>query len=342
MSAPSPSPSPSHEELTQFGIREADEGAHPFDPDDETWNESIFYDWYDAEGTLAGHCRIGNLPVQGRCWFWFYLYQDGVWLGIDQAYLPMDDTLRDDFSFDGPGLRFSREVVRPLLENRLRVEGTARVLTGAHAGELRRVGADLTFHGVGPCHSIGDRGVDGHTSEDYEAVRFEQPIVVSGTQTVAGAERAVEGRGERDHSWGPRFWNMEWSFLAVNGPDYRLQAVRVRFDEDAEMDMGYFHTDAGTAEIEEARFALAFRDDDAQQAVRGAVTLVRADGTEHRARIEPISGAEIDASHVFMPPQPSQYRRSLVRFYLDGSERPALGWLEVNRFPNGMVDPDVD
>ena len=66
-------PKISDEALMQFGIRPHDEGAHRFDPEDELWNESLFYDWYTEDGSLAGHCRIGVLPTQKRIWFWLYV-----------------------------------------------------------------------------------------------------------------------------------------------------------------------------------------------------------------------------------------------------------------------------
>jgi hypothetical protein len=54
------------EEASSFGILPEDEGVHPYDPDVEWWNESWFWDFFNADGTVAGHCRIGLHPVQQR------------------------------------------------------------------------------------------------------------------------------------------------------------------------------------------------------------------------------------------------------------------------------------
>ncbi|MCX7621901.1 MAG: hypothetical protein N2037_13790, partial [Acidimicrobiales bacterium] len=64
-SSPSTAVKVSDQELTKYGITFADEGFHPYDPNERWWNESWFWDWYNADGSFAGHCRIGMIPVQG-------------------------------------------------------------------------------------------------------------------------------------------------------------------------------------------------------------------------------------------------------------------------------------
>ncbi len=45
--------------------------------------------------------------------------------------------------------------------------------------------------------------------------RYEQAGWTTGTVTVAGLDRAVEGPGQRDHSWGVRdWWRFPWSWAA--------------------------------------------------------------------------------------------------------------------------------
>src|ERR1700730_16292055 len=69
-------------ELTRFGITPADEHPHPYSPDYEWWNESVFYDWYDHTGSNAGHCRIGWHPNQQRLWVWLFLYNGAEWVAV--------------------------------------------------------------------------------------------------------------------------------------------------------------------------------------------------------------------------------------------------------------------
>ena len=105
---------PGPEALTKFGIQLEDEGSHPFDPAVEWWNESWFWDWFDAGGTLAGHCRIGIHPNQSRAWLWLYLYRAGEWIALEEPRLPLADLALATLAYDRWGLRFSWEPDQPL------------------------------------------------------------------------------------------------------------------------------------------------------------------------------------------------------------------------------------
>ena len=120
----------------QFGIVPADEGPHPHSPDHEWWNESYFWDWFDARGERAGHCRIGVHPNQDRAWLWFYLYNGAEWVAIEEPRLPMRDFDREKLRYDRWGLRFDYEVTAPLRAGRLCVSGFGRVVSGPRAGML--------------------------------------------------------------------------------------------------------------------------------------------------------------------------------------------------------------
>ena len=53
-----------------------DEGRH--DPDsDQLWNESWYFDFATADGSLGGYVRIGLYPNLGATWYWAYLVGDG-------------------------------------------------------------------------------------------------------------------------------------------------------------------------------------------------------------------------------------------------------------------------
>jgi hypothetical protein len=139
-----------------------------------------------------------------------------------------------------------------------------------------------------------------------------------------------EGRGERDHSWGPRHWNLEWTFLVLNGPDLRLQCAEARIPNLDPIHGGYLSR-GETISITKARFDFAYHDDDVARPVDGTLEIVAEDGTRLVFEIEPIAAAEIDITHTFVPPQRSVYRRALVRARREGGP-PLLGWTEFNRF----------
>jgi hypothetical protein len=334
----------SDEELLQFGVSFADEGTHRFDPTIEWWNESWFWDWFDAEARTAGHCRVGLHPNQRRAWIWYYHFSEGEWLAVEETRLPIGDlrladpeTARKDdaqtvFAYEGFGLSFSWEATTPLRSGRLRFAGFGRVITGPRAGMILPLGADLRVEAIGAAHSLGRARAPGHESERFPASRFEQPIALTGSLRAGEMERPFAGRGERDHSWGPRHWNLEWTFLVLNGEHLRLQCAEARIPNLEPMRGGYLAREE-TISIRDARFDFEYRDDDLVCPVAGTFEATAEDGTHLRLEVEPLAATEIDITHTFVPPQRSVYRRALVRARGPSGGPPLLGWVEFNRFP---------
>jgi hypothetical protein len=319
------------EELTRFGIEPKDDGIHPHDPSVEWWNESWFWDWFDDDARLAGHCRIGLHPVQRRLWLWFFLYRDGEWIALEAPRLSLEALGLPRLAFESHGLRFEWLVEEPLRSGRLTVEGFGRVVSGPRAGLVLATGAELEVRATGAAHSIGRHAATGHSSEGYDAARFEQPIDVSGRLRFGDESLRFRGRGERDHSWGPRLWNLEWIFLAVSSRDLRLQCAEARVPDAGRFAVGYLHTGT-TASVFEVDFDLCFDDDSLAEPVAGRFTARAQDGTTVGGRIEVISAAEIDITHTLVPPERSIYRRALIRVARDGEAEPLLGWMEFNYF----------
>jgi hypothetical protein len=306
------------DELTKFGIGPQDEGPHPVSPDHEWWNESWFLDFFDAEGTRAGHVRIGLHPNQDRCFFWALLYEDGEWLVLEEPRLPLGDVGQDALAYDKWGLRFRWDRTDPLRAGRLEVSGFGRVVSGPRAGLVLPFSIALDYETAGAAHSSGPADVPGHSAEGYTSNRFEQAISVRGEVGI-GAPRPFVGRGERDHSWGPRAWDMEWLFTVIGGDDFRLQWALVTIE--------------GTTESVTAVDAdIHFGDDDLTAPVEGRFAVTTADGSTLSGVVETIAGMEIDITHTFSPPRATVYRRTLVRFTPDDGRAPAMGWIESNRF----------
>jgi len=332
---------PSDAELTKFGVNFSDEWPHAFDPAVEWWNESWFWDWFDAEGRVAGHCRLGLHPNQQRAWIWYYHFCDGEWIAVEEPRLPLADLClaptggpaNSDvacFAYERFGLSFSWEPDAPLRSGRFRFSGFGRVLTGPRAGMIQPVSADLRVAALGAAHSPGRANAPGHESPKFPASRMEQPIALAGTLSAAGIETNFEGRGERDHSWGPRHWNLEWTMLVLNGPDLRVQCAEARIPNVDPIHGGYLSR-GETVSITQARFDFAYHDDDVARPVDGRLEIVAEDGTRLAFEVEPIAATEIDITHTFAPPQRSVYRRALVRAQREGGP-PLLGWTESNRF----------
>lgn len=320
------------EDLSKFGIRPEDDGIHRHDPSVEWWNESWFWDWFDARGEIAGHCRIGLHPVQRRAWLWLYLYRRGEWIALEEPRLPIDALALPRLAYDGWGLAFSWDVAEPLRRGRLQVGGFGRVVSGPRAGLVVAAGVDLEVRGVGPPHSLGHSAAPGHSSSDaYDASRFEQPIAALGTLQFADETIDFEGRGERDHSWGPRLWNLEWIFMAVSNEDLRLQCAEARVPNAGRFAVGYLQRET-TVSVFDVEFDFRFDDDSLAEPLAGRFAVGAEDGTRVVGTVEVISAAEIDITHMFVPPERSIYRRALVRVHPDRGGAPLLGWIEFNYF----------
>jgi hypothetical protein len=318
-------------ELTKFGIVPADEARHPHSPAHEWWNESWFWDWYDASGELAGHCRVGLHPNQERGWIWFFLFNGSEWMALEEPRLPLQRFDPEQLSYSGWGLEWRYEAVDPLRSGLLHCQGFGRVVSGVRAGMILPMGAELRIEALGAPHSSGPGTVPGHSSETYSTNRFEQPIQLRGKLRFGNAEHDFAGRGERDHSWGPRAWNMEWIALVLNGEDFRMMSADVRIPNVPPFGTGYLHRETSQGLIE-VDYRFAFNDDDITRPVAGPFSVKAQDGSVIAGRIDPISGAEIDITHSFDPPERSIYRRALVRFTPERGGATSLGWYESNRF----------
>ncbi|HSP95700.1 MAG TPA: hypothetical protein VL049_00465, partial [Candidatus Dormibacteraeota bacterium] len=297
---------PSLDELTRFGITPEDESPHPFSPDYEWWNESVFYDWYDADGGNAGHCRIGWHPNQQRLWVWLFLWNGAEWVAIEEPRLPLASLRLPAIAYDdGWGLAFSYTVDEPLRRGRFAARGFGRVLCGPRAGMILPMAVELDVETVGAAHSLGQQHVAGHSAEGYSVSRFEQPIRARGTYTIADETRTIAVRGERDHSWGPRWWNIEWNFCVAHGDAYRFQAAHVRIPGASEIDTGYLHVGGQTRSLTALTLDLTFDDAHVTRPVAGRFAFAGDGGAELCGRIEPITAAEIDITHTFVPPRRS-------------------------------------
>tara|TARA_R110001599_G_scaffold353879_1_gene601889 strand:- start:30127 stop:31140 length:1014 start_codon:yes stop_codon:yes gene_type:complete len=326
-------------DVSQFGIQAEDEFPHAFSEDHPDWNESYFFDWYDAAGSVAGHCRVGWHPVQQRLWFWLYLFNGHEWFAIEECRLPLSAvTLGQDcraeaqaFSYAGWGLEFSYVPRQLLLEGELQVSGFARVLSGPRQGMIMPVALSLNISAIGAAYSRGAGKVESHSAVGFSTDRYEQPHRANGHMTIDGEVTQLEVRGERDHSWGPRPWDMSWQFFVINNERFSLLATQVAIPEWPLIQMGYYHTHGEQMEhLSESHFNLTLNSDDPLKTVSGDFSLSCDSGRIVKGTIETISGAEIDITHCFAEPHRSEYRRSLVRAKFDDGSQ-SIGWLECNR-----------
>jgi hypothetical protein len=317
------------------GLRPEDELPHPHSAEHPSWHEAWFWDWLDESGAQAGHCRFGIHPNQKRAWLWLYLFAGAEWVGLDEPRLPLPEEPVPGVGWEGWGLRLSFEPTSPLRAGRLQVEGFGRVQSGPRAGLLLPLGVDLAIEGAGPARVRGPGRVGGPGASGFLANRYEQAIGVSGRLRIGQSDLPFRGQGGREHSWGPRSWNLEWELLTLPLPEGRVQASVVRIPEVGCLTTGLFERNPPVP-LASADFQLEYRDSDLAQAVSGRVLLRGEDGSVIGGQIESIGAADLDITHLLAPNQRSIWRRALVRFWprRRGWRKPVpcVGWFESNRF----------
>jgi hypothetical protein len=268
--------------------------------------------------------------------FWLHLWNGEEWLIIEENRLPFSALKldgQDVFCYEQWGLKFSYDCMAPLQSGRLQIDGFARVAYGPRQGMVLPVSVALDVSALGSAYSRGAGSVEGHSAQGFSTNRYEQPIQALGRMTIDQHGTELVVRGERDHSWGPRPWDMNWQFFVVNNEKFSLQATQVEIPEWPLIQMGYFHElGQGMEHLSETKFELEFMSEQPFAAVRGSFSLVCDSGRLIAGKIESVAGSEIDITHAFTPPKRTEYRRTLIRCYFDSGEE-SMGWLEYNR-PN--------
>ncbi len=325
----------SPEQLCQFGVLPEDEQTHPFSEDHNDWNESYFFDWYNEDGTEAGHARIGWHPVQKRVLFWLHVFHNNEWFLIEENRIPFEALAlnqgKQAFAYDGWGLNFHYTTDSELLSGTFELSGFARCIDGTRNGIIVPIELSLDVQAIGPAYSRGGGTVEGHSAKGFSTNRYEQPHISQLKQTIDNSNIDIEVRGERDHSWGPRPWDMSWQFFALNCTEFSIFATQVDLPDWPEIKMGYIKPhDSVMEDWSDIQFNISFDDQQPNNRVSGSIHFRTDSGLEKTATLETISGTEIDITHAFNPPKRTPYSRSLVRCTFDDGKI-AIGWLESNR-----------
>ena len=303
-----------------------DHDPHAVQPDDEQrhlpsddplWNESHYLDVVSQDGRLAGYVRIGLYPNLGVSWWTAMVVGPDRPVVASVAYdLPVPEL---GLGVHGAGFAVDTDVEAPL--DRVRVHGTAPARIHGEPADIYRdepgtpstIGLDLTWT------------TDGVPYQYDVTTRYEIPCLVGGTITVGDEVLAVEGQGQRDHSWGVRdWWAFGWCWFAgrlddgtrVHGADIRIPGHPLA--------LGYVQHRAG---------------DPVTVTGLDVTEVTDGDGfpTTGRARIEP-GGIDLTIDPVAFGPlvltasdgRVSRFPRAQVRFTAaDG--RQGSGWLEWNQ-----------
>ena len=184
-----------------------DELMHPVG-DDPAWSESYYFNFVDPKTGIGMFTRMGFRPGNG----WADALH-AVYLGGERVAFTYGrrDIGKDLSQFDGDlkvgGLRIICE--EPFKRWRIDYDGPAQDIADGAILMTRsrerpegwhtpaRLAMSLTFDTLTEPHYAAN-GAHGH---------FEQSGHVSGSLTIGQDQRAFDGFGVRDKSWGPRNWS---------------------------------------------------------------------------------------------------------------------------------------
>jgi hypothetical protein len=214
-------------------LQDIDEGMHPIGTQ-SNWNESRYVDFWDPKQRVGGWLRIGNRPNEGHA-------EVSTCVNLPDG--------RVAFMFDRPKIdtntlesgNQSWEVVAPWRENRLRYRGEVMLLEDPwlltdpkKAFETApRSSADINLS----CRSTGLETVMGFDQDHIERIflpgqahfHYQHLIHTTGTVRIGDRTWTVDGRGGKDHSWGPRNWHakiyLRW-LIASSDDDLGFMLVR--------------------------------------------------------------------------------------------------------------------
>ena len=201
----------------------SDEQRHPPGPE-QLWNESYYLDFVADDGRIAGYARIGLYPNLGVTWWTTMLVGEGRPLVASVAYdLPVAGGT--GLEIDAEGVVMRGAVDDPLITMSLRGTAPGRLLDRPEDVYRGVVGAPTT---IGIDLAWTTDGVPYH----YDlTTRYEVPCLVRGEVAIGDQRFAIDGQGQRDHSWGERdWWAFGWCWAAArldDGTRVHLADIRI-------------------------------------------------------------------------------------------------------------------
>jgi hypothetical protein len=213
----------------------------------ELWNESYYFNFFDAREKIGGFLRIGLQERLRKSNVWCLLIRGGR-----KAYqrflldLPCPETrLADGLSAGGLSFR----MLEPLERFQL---GFADADT-----EL-----DLLWEALHPVVELGGEG--GGLPENLASAHYEQSGLVTGRFAVKGERFDFQGNGSRDHSWGIRDWARLRGWIGVwpvFGEDFLFSCGRVFLPDGGERKVGFVFDGEQNLEIGDSELEAEFAGD---------------------------------------------------------------------------------
>jgi hypothetical protein len=214
--------------------------------DDQNYNESRYYNFFDPGPGVGGWIRMGNRPNEGYAEMTVCLYLPDGRVG----FMFKRPHIEGHVAHDAGGLKF--DVVAPYEEHHVTYDGNVCLLVDPR--EMSEPGRafknnphepcqlDLRLTAVSqpsggePIYDEGEEPPPG-TAHGFARGHTEQQMAITGALDVDGMHYDLENAfGLRDHSWGPRIWQSIWWYRWVTASFGRLGlACTLRGHEDSDL-----------------------------------------------------------------------------------------------------------
>ena len=196
------------------------------------FNESAYYNIYDAKQKVGGWFRIGNRVNEGHAEVSVCLYLPDGRIGF---MFHRAEISSNEFHKAG-GAEF--KIIEPHKREQVSYSGKLLVLDNPNEmidpgkafknNPILECEVSLDYLGLSPMYGGEHLNADGSPIElDQKTAmaraHFEQHVSASGSIRVGDEVWQIDGLGLRDHSWGPRYWqNIYWyRWLPISlGPDF--------------------------------------------------------------------------------------------------------------------------
>jgi hypothetical protein len=205
--------------------------AYPHEPEAvANFNESMYFSLFDGAESLGLWFRLGNRPNEGYAERTVCIYLPDGTIAF-QAGRP---AISDNHAMDAGGLRF--EIIEPFAHKRAYFDGDVVLLHEPNdmldpsrafkQNPMVRARFELDFTAAGPV--IGGRPLNPDGTEyapeeaSFGRAHFDQFMEGHGWIDIAGTRHEINGFGDRDHTWGPRYWQSLDAYRWVHvqfGPD---------------------------------------------------------------------------------------------------------------------------
>ena len=199
-----------------FITRLAPEDEFTHDPGEaKNYNESMYFNVFDAQAKTGGRFRVGNRPNEGYAEVSVCLYlPDGR-----VVFTFGRPAIADNAAMNAGGLKV--EVIEPFKRLKVSFSGKALVLDRplemADPKKAWRENpslpctVELDYEGVSPMYGGETLKADGtpldiDPEKSFAKAHYEQHCSASDVITVGDERFEISGHGLRDKSWGPRYW----------------------------------------------------------------------------------------------------------------------------------------